>query len=327
MSKCVQAVFALSLAVCPAWAAKEAGSSAKTVAVDCSKGDSINKELATDTSPLTIEISGICSEDVVIERPHVTLRGADPAVDGIQAVAGDAITIRGTFDIRIESLQVTGGARSGIRLNGTGSDIFVDACDIHGNVVNGIELREAFAEVTNSTIDGSGQGINARNQATLRIIDSVVSSSTAAFLVQGGSNALVVRGSATGPRSLGINEGSATVFNTDLAGDIAVVDDGQAFLVDLTLNGGFDVAGQSRLGLFGTTQLSTGLGNAVRQSSTLSIDDGAGLTTLAGDVVFAQFSNGDLENGDLQGLTCDVSSNAVCGGATLAGVSSCSLCP
>jgi hypothetical protein len=48
-----------------------------TVRVDCVKGDSINAALLTNTKAqrLTIDISGMCHENVVVTRDRVTLHG------------------------------------------------------------------------------------------------------------------------------------------------------------------------------------------------------------------------------------------------------------
>ncbi|MBI2835747.1 MAG: hypothetical protein HYX76_15105, partial [Acidobacteria bacterium] len=58
-----------------------------TVKVKCAQGDSINKAIGQhpNAESLVVEISGMCSENVVVTRDRVTLRGTDPAGDGIQA--------------------------------------------------------------------------------------------------------------------------------------------------------------------------------------------------------------------------------------------------
>lgn len=57
--------------------------STKTVTVDCSKGQSINAALDDKSEELVVEVEGFCHEKVVIRRSGVTLRGSDPALDGI----------------------------------------------------------------------------------------------------------------------------------------------------------------------------------------------------------------------------------------------------
>lgn len=310
--------------------------STKTIEVDCNQGKSINKALEDEHDELIVEISGLCAEDVVVERPHVTLRGVDPSTDGVAAVAtaaenplGAAVLIRGTHSVRLENLQLTNGARSGLMVQGTGSDIFVDGCDLQGNATNGIELREGFVEVSASEISGSTFGVNARNESTLRAFDTEISGGFAALLIQGKSGALVVNGSATASGlSLWLNEGSATVYYTDLTGRVHSTDGSNGFLVQLSLDGHFTVEGKSRLGMYGVTQTSPGIDNLVRQDSTLSLIDGLGSTTLVRDTSFTEFSNADLGGGStLPSISCDVSSNALCPAPTTVGASTCSFCP
>lgn len=315
----------------------------QTILVDCSEGDSINEALKSPAGELTIEISGLCEEDVVIERPHATLRGSDPSTDGIQAVAtlagnplGAAVLIRGTHSVRLESLQLTGGARSGLNVLGTGNDISMEGCSLHGNGRNAIELRRGFLEMTSTQISEDNDGINAFDDSTVRVIDSDVSAGNnvsipglgVAMRIQINSGLLLVRGSATGDRSLVLNEGSATVFFTDLNGTVLLGDGGNGFLVLLDLDGRFGVEGKSRLGLLGVTQTSTGTDNLVRQDSTLSLLAGAGPTTLVRDTAFTEFANGDLGAAStLPAITCDVSSNALCPAPTSVGASTCGFCP
>lgn len=87
-----------------------------TVNVDCSKGKSINKALDQhkNAQSLIVEIEGMRHENVVVTRDSVTLRGANPATDGIQAVANAtqidaALWVRGAHQVVDENLKLTGG--------------------------------------------------------------------------------------------------------------------------------------------------------------------------------------------------------------------------
>src|SRR6185503_4060518 len=86
-----------------------------TVKVDCAKGDTINAALASNpkVQRLTIEISGMCHENVVVTRDRVTLRGSDPAHDGIQAAENTEFTdaalwVRAAALFTVENLTLTG---------------------------------------------------------------------------------------------------------------------------------------------------------------------------------------------------------------------------
>ena len=60
-----------------------------TVKVDCTKGGSINKALDQNKNArsLILEIGGMCTENVIVTRDRVTLRGINPSIDGIQAAS------------------------------------------------------------------------------------------------------------------------------------------------------------------------------------------------------------------------------------------------
>src|SRR5438552_5922972 len=91
----------------------------KTVAVDCSAGETIAKALTLgdERKPLLVQISGTCSEHLLIDRNDVTLAagapgasvsGPDPAIDVIRVTGSP-----GTID----STTVPGG-RNGIPADG-----------------------------------------------------------------------------------------------------------------------------------------------------------------------------------------------------------------
>jgi len=91
----------------------------KTVAVDCSAGETIAKALTLgdERKPLLVQISGTCSEHLLIDRndvtlaagaPGATITGPDPAIDVIKVTASR---------VAIEGLTVTGG-RNGITADG-----------------------------------------------------------------------------------------------------------------------------------------------------------------------------------------------------------------
>src|SRR5262249_26007 len=89
---------------------------ASTVTVDCAKGETINQALTKSPTMrnLTIEISGLCTENVVITRDHVTLHGTDPAHDGIKAdlneeISDVALWVRGAQLVTVQNLKLTGG--------------------------------------------------------------------------------------------------------------------------------------------------------------------------------------------------------------------------
>lgn len=72
---------------------------------------------------LVVEIKGLCEENVVVNRERVTLRGTNPASDGIRAAALDtpgsfALLVRSSY-VRIENLKITGGQTYGLVISHT----------------------------------------------------------------------------------------------------------------------------------------------------------------------------------------------------------------
>ena len=69
---------------------------------------------------LTIEISGMCEERVVIERDNVTLIGSDPLADGITISATDPwvhrtlVKVVDPRGVRFENLTITGSESRGL---------------------------------------------------------------------------------------------------------------------------------------------------------------------------------------------------------------------
>lgn len=92
---------------------------AKTVAVDCTKGQSIQAALDQNDGPLVVEVQGVCLENVRIERKTVTLRGSDPTTDGIQGVVAvpqplAALEIFYSDGVRVENLSISDGPAIGV---------------------------------------------------------------------------------------------------------------------------------------------------------------------------------------------------------------------
>ncbi len=85
-----------------------------TVVVDCLAGDTIFDALKTPAVLLTIELDGMCIEDVNILRSKVILRGFGNVInapDGITPPEGDdrVLTLFGINTIDIEDLTLRGG--------------------------------------------------------------------------------------------------------------------------------------------------------------------------------------------------------------------------
>lgn len=138
----------------PAAAQAQAG----TEKVNCHKGESINKALAKQpgAAALVVEIDGVCHENVVVTRDRVTLRGTDPADDGIQAVANTeqtdaAVWVRGAQLVTIENLKLTGGF-SGLLASDVGVPFLrLKNCRLEGNNQWGAQLEVALLDAVDTT--------------------------------------------------------------------------------------------------------------------------------------------------------------------------------
>jgi len=165
----------------------------KTVAVDCSAGETIAKALTLgdERKPLLVQISGTCSEHLLFDRndvtlaagiPGATVSGPDPAIDVIKVTASR---------VAIEGLTVTGG-RNGITANGAsgftvrnalvqntgrngityahGASGVVDGCTVVNNARDGVAVDAASATVINSQVNQNGRmGVGVFTGGTARI--------------------------------------------------------------------------------------------------------------------------------------------------------------
>ena len=145
-----------------------------TVGVDCSTGESINTALATSAEELTVEISGICTEEVIVDRGKVTLRGVNldgdgNPLDGIQGTGidlseppsfGNVLLIQEAELVTVENLRVTNGTRNGISINGFGVAEGVLLNNVHSenNAFWGLRIFRGRAFVNDSVFSGSGFG-------------------------------------------------------------------------------------------------------------------------------------------------------------------------
>ena len=220
----------------------------KTVAVDCSAGETIAKALTLgdERRPLLIQISGTCSEHLLIDRndvtlaagiPSATVSGPDPAIDVIKVNASrvtiDGITVTGGRNgitgnsapgLIVRNATVQGTGRNGITYAHGASGV-VDGCTVVNNARDGVAVDSASATVINSEVSHSGRmGIGVFNGGSARIgIDNfnvgagnVISANTVNGVhIVFGSTALIamnqITGNGTGnPTGSGINLTSAS---------------------------------------------------------------------------------------------------------------------
>jgi parallel beta-helix repeat protein len=121
---------------------------AKTVFVDCNKGKSLQKAIDDNPGPAVIEVSGLCYENVRIKNGWlVTLRGNDPATDGIRGERdypnfSAALEIRRSSRISIENLSINDSLGIGLLVTYSNS-VTLENCWFTGNGSLGVYLAYA----------------------------------------------------------------------------------------------------------------------------------------------------------------------------------------
>jgi hypothetical protein len=148
----------LVLLACFATEAKDE-SGAKTILVDCEKGDSINEALDDKADDLIIEISGTCQEDVVIKRNNVTLRGVMPGASVVAATT-TAIFLDRVSRVSLENLSAQGGTDDGRGVSlwfstaVSVSDVWVENGQSDGMKATGSEVLITDSHFRNNEGDG-----------------------------------------------------------------------------------------------------------------------------------------------------------------------------
>ena len=134
-----------------------------TVLVDCSKGHSINSALEQhpQARELVVEIRGRCLENVVVKRDRVTLRGINPADDGIEAlldadISNVALWVREAQLVNVENLTLTGGFSGLLATNVTLTNLRVINCRLDDNRAYGAQLQNALIEAEDTTFSSNG---------------------------------------------------------------------------------------------------------------------------------------------------------------------------
>ena len=144
-----------------------------TLFVDCANGESISAALeAARHRPrlVAILVSGVCTENLVITRSELLIRGAAPGA-GIQAANPNLPVVRnvnpgiGSGHVALSDLTLSGG-RNGVVAD-FGTQVQVSNSIIHNNGHDGVVAdHEALVRLLNTTIENNGgSGITASNGA------------------------------------------------------------------------------------------------------------------------------------------------------------------
>src|SRR2546428_8761992 len=176
----------------------ERGEHAKTLNVDCSRGESIARALARveERKSTLIVIRGVCNESVRIERSDVKLRGDGGTINGGTPDANGVDTVTVIAErVAIEDLSITGGRNgitgfgaAGLTVRNTtiqstgrngisyadGSSVTVDGCTIQSNARDGVSVERASAAIINSDISHNARNgvlIGTGGSARIRVVD------------------------------------------------------------------------------------------------------------------------------------------------------------
>ena len=311
-----------------------------TVRVDCTRGQSINAALNRNAEELIIEITGKCNEAVKIRRSRVTLRGTDPALDGLVGPVGDSVPLlevqgadlgsrSGSGGVELENLSLSGGTDCGLFV--ADSSVALRNCLIADNNTGGgcggaHFTRGSDARIRNSTFLRNG----------LAAVESTVSCQSctfaehpyAAFIVSGGGSHGTLANSTIsgGSGAAAILQGDLHVLNTTItATNRAInVEQAQARVIGGSIAGQIVGDYRSLIRLENTTQTSNPFGNYLGQGSFVAVN----ASSLAGSTQLRGFSQGSIANGaHLGDLSCGTGADVTCDGSETKSSSSCGLCP
>lgn len=145
---------------------------AKQVVVDCAKGESVQAAIDKGSPPLVVEVRGVCHENVSLRGKEVTLRGIDPATDGIQGVettppALAALTVFYVDGAAIENLSISGGPAIGVAT--WFSHVTMTNVRVVGNGATGVHVSSSslLAASASTVSQNGGHGINVQRGGTL----------------------------------------------------------------------------------------------------------------------------------------------------------------
>lgn len=313
----------------------------KEVTVDCTKDGSVNRELQRPDKELLINIIGICTEDVVVRRDGVTLRGADPAVDGIRAATvddpyGATLFIRGGQRVNVENLQLTGAKHAGLLIQDVRRNTILRNLRIEGNREVGLVASNSLVVGFDLSISNNGlAGVGLSETAYLRCDDCTIAdnpSAGAGFGVLSSAGALLTfsRGSISArfPLSMRFNS-VADVQGATIAGWVALDASGSSRIRarGSTLDGSIRADQDSQIDLANCRQAFNPVpgGNVITGASQMSV---TASTQLIGDTAFDEFSNGLFGGASqLESLACNSGADAICDAKVTMTSSTCSSCP
>jgi nitrous oxidase accessory protein NosD len=196
----------------------------KTFKVDCDKGQTIGHRLANNVGDGDIiEVSGTCTEDIIISRSRITLDCLSPANASIVATgtATQAIQIQGS-NVTVTNCEISGGSS------------LLGAVTVTRNGSATIEKNKITA---GTGANGSGVGVAQNSYG--RIIDNEIGGGVTGVIVTSGSMADLFRNDISGATTgvLIINSAAADIVKNTITGRGLAI--GSGVVVTRTSTGNF----------------------------------------------------------------------------------------
>jgi len=330
-----------------------------TVRVNCGRNQSVNRALQRHphVENLVVEIEGICTENVVITRDRVTLRGADPNSDGIRAATDAtqidaAVWIRGAHQVTLENLKLTGGY-AGLLLTEV-STLWARAvnCRFEGNRAYGAMIEGSLLQVEDGVLTDNGSvNVGLFQASRLECRRCTLSNPLLTGPILTRNNVLALAGSAVFLNESTLTEGGLNLNNslvsaTDTTIEARLPGPGIALpLLSLASNvtltrteiaGALNILQGSTARLFGVVQTRSDGGNVADDDSHVRIADASpaagGPPSIPSSILgltLRNFSNASLlQASQITTLWCSQGANAYCSNpANVSGPSTCALCP
>ena len=340
-------LFALTVWGSPVQAGSGSGGPSPTVLqVECDRGQTVSRALFWARfvhGPVVIEIDGMCSETVVVERPSTVLRGTDPTRDGIVSDGSsiNTLMLRDVFEVAVENLSILAPEEPTTTALGVDDSFLIR---IRQSRLEGAAIGAVFSNTNGGLEDTDLVG---GNQALL-ITGSSAARCTRCTLSDGGlgGDALRVTEAARltvedslleAQRILRAVNGNVLFRDSTLEARLGPAGDGQALSIDLgsqvtmiggTLDGPIFAGGKSLVQLTSMTQ---SVPPSATQSNRLTLDSvlRTSNAAIAGDLFLDHLSRAIVGDGTTidGGLLCDPSAEAYCFGTVIAPISSCGGCP
>ena len=322
--------------------------STPVVTVNCAEGESINRALTRrpNAASLIVEISGMCTENVVVTRDRVTLRGSSPGEDGITGIANthdtDAVIwVRGAHLVTIENLRLAGGGAGVLATDASTPLLRLINLTIDGNTRYAVELEESVAHADSLVATGNGWGIGAFHGSQFTCTNCQLADPQRPMQALGRANVIALTASTVAFTQSTISAGGWLIDNSAVqlvdgtlsafpANPAIVGAKAEATLIRVTLDGQISADRGSNVVFTGVTQPVASQPNAVGNDSFLSVNDGPGMPSSIRDVTVRQFSNLTMGGtSQIDGnLVCSQGANAFCpnAAANVTGTANCALC-